>query len=312
MYYLCTLKINIIHLQKMAAYIFPGQGAQFPGMGKELYENSSSAKSLFDKADEILGFNITKLMFEGTEEDLKETKVTQPCVFLHSVISVLALGGDFKPEVTAGHSLGEFSALTAAGALSFEDGLRLVSKRAEAMQKCCENQVSSMAAVLGLEDSVIEQVCEKVTSEGDIVVAANYNCPGQVVISGTETGVDKASKLLEEAGAKRVVKLQVSGAFHSPLMEPAKAELEKAIAATEFHTPVCPVFQNVDALPETNPEVIKANLIKQLTSPVRWTKTIQNIIAQGVSEFIECGPGNVLQGLMRKIDRSVKSSHLAQ
>ena len=295
----------------MAAYIFPGQGSQFPGMGKDLYETSPVAKELFDKANDILGFNITKLMFEGSEEDLKATKVTQPCVFLHSVISVLALGGDFSPEVTAGHSLGEFSALTAAGALNFEDGLRLVAKRAEAMQKCCESQVSSMAAVLGLEDSVIEQACQKVTSEGDIVVAANYNCPGQVVISGTESGVDKASKLLEEAGAKRVVKLQVSGAFHSPLMEPAKVELEKAIAATEFHTPKCPVFQNVDALAQTDSEVIKANLIKQLTSPVRWTKTIQNIIAKGVTEFVECGPGNVLQGWMRKIDRGVKSSHLA-
>ncbi|MBQ3690233.1 MAG: ACP S-malonyltransferase [Bacteroidales bacterium] len=295
----------------MAAYIFPGQGSQFPGMGKELYENSSVAKQLFDKADEILGFDITKLMFEGTAEDLMQTKVTQPCVFLHSVISVLALGGDFAPEVTAGHSLGEFSALTAAGALSFEDGLRLVSKRAAAMQKCCESGQSSMAAVLGLEDSQIEDICAKVALQGQIVVAANYNCPGQVVISGTVSGVDAASKLLEEAGAKRVVKLQVSGAFHSPLMEPAKNELADAIAKTEFKTPKCPVYQNVNALAVTSPEDIKANLISQLTSPVRWTKTIQNIIAQGVSEFIECGPGNVLQGLMRKIDRGVKCSHLA-
>jgi [acyl-carrier-protein] S-malonyltransferase len=311
LYYICILKNKHYLDKKMAAYIFPGQGSQFPGMGKELYENSPVAKSFFDKADEILGFGITKLMFEGSAEDLMQTKVTQPCVFLHSVISVLALGDDFRPEVTAGHSLGEFSALTAAGALSFEDGLRLVSKRAGAMQKCCEGQKSSMAAVLGLEDAVIEEVCAKVTAEGGVVVAANYNCPGQIVISGTVEGVDKASKLLEEAGAKRVVKLQVSGAFHSPLMNPAEEELSQAIASTEFFTPKCPVYQNVDALAHTSPEEIKANLIKQLTSPVRWTKTVQNIIAQGVSEFVECGPGNVLQGMMRKIDRSVKSSHLA-
>jgi len=295
----------------MAAYIFPGQGSQFPGMGKDIYESSQLAKALFDKADEILGFSITKLMFEGTQEDLMQTKVTQPCVFLHSVISFLSLSEGFSAEATAGHSLGEFSALTAAGALKFEDALRLVSKRAEAMQKCCEIQKSTMAAVLGLEESVIEEVCANVTSEGDVVVAANYNCPGQVVISGTESAVDKASKILEESGAKRVIRLQVGGAFHSPLMEPAKVELEKAISQTEFLAPRCPVFQNVDALPQTNPEIIKANLIKQLTSPVRWTKTIQNMISKGVTEFVECGPGNVLQGLMRKIDRGVKSSHLA-
>ena len=293
----------------MAAYLVPGQGAQFPGMGKELYETSPAAKRLFDAADEILGFGITKLMFEGTAEDLMQTKVTQPCVFLHSVISVLSLES-FEPEVVAGHSLGELSALTASGALKFEDGLRLVAKRAGAMQKCCENQKSAMAAVLGLEDSVIEEICQKVSSEGDVVVAANYNCPGQIVISGTETGVAKASELLGKSGAKRVVKLQVSGAFHSPLMKPAGEEFAQSVAETEFSAPKCPVFQNVDALPHTNPEEIKANVISQLTSPVRWTKTVQNIIAQGVAEFVECGPGNVLQGLLRKIDRGVKCSHL--
>lgn len=294
----------------MIAYIFPGQGSQFPGMGKDLYENSPIAKVLFDQADDILGFGIKKMMFEGTAEDLMQTKVTQPCVFLHSVISVLSLGDNFHPDVTAGHSLGEFSALTAAGALSFADGLTLVSKRAAAMQKCCETQKSAMAAVLGLDDEVIEKICADVTARGNAVVAANYNCPGQIVISGTETGVDEASELLNQAGAKRVVKLAVSGAFHSPLMDPAKVELEQAIAATKFVAPKCPVYQNVDALPHTDPEEIKANLIAQLTSPVRWTKSVQNMVAQGVSEFVECGPGAVLQGLMRKIDRSVKAGHL--
>jgi len=295
----------------MTAYMFPGQGSQFPGMGKDLYESSPIARQLFDKADEILGFGITKLMFEGTAEDLMQTKVTQPCVFLHSVISVLALGDSFVPGVTAGHSLGEFSALTAAGALTFEDGLTLVSKRAAAMQKACEIQKGSMAAVLGLEDALIEDICAKVSAEGKAVVAANFNCPGQVVISGTEQGVDAASEQLAAAGAKRVVKLAVSGAFHSPLMDPAKVELEAAIAATNFTTPKCPVYQNVDAQAHTNPEEIKANLIAQLTSPVRWTKSVQNMIAAGVDEFVECGPGSVLQGLMRKIDRGVKASHLA-
>lgn len=295
----------------MIAYIFPGQGSQFPGMGKDLYENSPIAKELFDQADDILGFGIKKLMFEGTAEDLMQTKVTQPCVFLHSVISVLSLGENFNPGVTAGHSLGEFSALTAAGALTFADGLTLVSKRAAAMQKCCETQKSAMAAVLGLEDEVIEKVCAEVTATGKTVVAANFNCPGQIVISGTEEGVDEASKQLEAAGAKRVVKLQVSGAFHSPLMDPAKVELEAAIAATKFSAPKCPVYQNVDAMPHTEPEEIKANLISQLTSPVRWTKSIQNMISNGVAEFVECGPGNVLTGLMRKIDRGVKAGHLA-
>lgn len=308
--YLCTLKFSNQHID-MTAYIFPGQGAQFPGMGKDLYDASDVAKQYFAKADEILGFGITKLMFEGTEEDLRQTKVTQPCVFLHSVISAFAKGEEFKPGMAAGHSLGELSALTAAGALSFEDGLKLVAKRASAMQKCCESQVSTMAAIVGLEDSVIEKVCADVTAGGDVVVAANYNCPGQVVISGTEPGVDKASELLTAAGAKRAIRLQVGGAFHSPLMEPAKVELAEAIAATTFNTPVCPVYQNVDALPHINPDEIKANLIAQLTSSVRWTKSMQNMIADGAVEFVECGPGSVLQGLMRKIDRGVKCCHIA-
>jgi len=295
----------------MIAYVFPGQGAQFPGMGKDLYDSSDLAKEYFAKADDILGFGITKLMFEGTDEDLRQTKVTQPCVFLHSVISALAKGGEFVPGMVAGHSLGELSALTAAGALSFEDGLRLVAKRAAAMQKCCESQKSGMAAIVGLEDSVIEKVCADVTAGGSTVVAANYNCPGQVVISGTEEGVDKASELLTAAGAKRAIKLQVSGAFHSPLMEPAKVELAEAISATTFNKPVCPVYQNVDAEAHIEPEEIKANLISQLTSSVRWTKSVQNMIAAGAQEFVECGPGNVLQGLMRKIDRSVKCCHIA-
>ncbi|MCQ2974856.1 MAG: ACP S-malonyltransferase [Bacteroidales bacterium] len=293
----------------MKAYVFPGQGSQFPGMGKDLYESSEKAKQLFLEADEILGFEISKLMFEGSAEDLMQTKVTQPCVFLHSVISVLSKD-DFKPELVAGHSLGEFSALTAAGALTFKDGLTLVSKRALAMQKCCETQKSAMAAVLGLDENIIETICQQTTQEGKIVVAANYNCIGQVVISGNEEGVDIASKKLEEAGAKRVIKLQVSGAFHSPLMQPAQQELEQAIASTTFSTPQCPVYQNVDALPHTNPEEIKQNLIKQLTSPVRWTKTVQNMIANGASEIIECGPGTVLQGLMRKIDKTIHASHI--
>ncbi len=293
----------------MKAYVFPGQGSQFPGMGKDLYEKSDTAKQLFNQANDVLGFDITNLMFEGTAEQLLQTKVTQPCIFIHSVVSVLADPDNFNPDFVAGHSLGEFSALTAAGALSFADGLSLVAKRAAAMQKCCESSKGSMAAVLGLDDEVIENICSQTTQEGDAVVAANYNCIGQIVISGTEQGVDKASKKLEEAGAKRVVKLAVSGAFHSPLMLPAQTELQQAIDSTKFAAPKCPVYQNVDAMPHTDAEEIKQNLIKQLTSPVRWTKTIQNMAAAGVDEVIECGPGAVLQGLMRKIDRNVKSSH---
>lgn len=296
----------------MKAYVFPGQGSQFAGMGKDLYEKSDTAKALFGKANEILGFDITDLMFNGTDEQLLQTKVTQPCIFIHSVASVMADPDNFNPDAVAGHSLGEFSALTAAGALSFADGLSLVAKRAAAMQKCCETNKGTMAAVLGLDDEIIEKLCAETTAEGDIVVAANYNCIGQIVISGSEAGVDKASKKLEEAGAKRVVKLAVSGAFHSPLMLPAQTELQQAIDATVFSAPKCPVYQNVDAQPHTDPEEIKQNLIKQLTSPVRWTKTIQNMAAAGVNEVIECGPKNVLQGMMRKIDKSIKSAHFGE
>ena len=296
----------------MSAYIFPGQGSQFPGMGKDLYEKSSEAKELFEKANDILGFDITKMMFEGTEEDLKQTKVTQPCVFLHSVIAFKVHYSETgeTPEAVAGHSLGELSALTSAGVLAFEDGLRLVAKRAEVMQKCCENQKSAMAAVLGLEDSVIEEICKQVTENGDLVVAANYNCPGQVVISGAESGVEKASQLLENAGAKRIVRLQVGGAFHSPLMKPASEEFLEAVGSAEFKVPVCPVYQNVTALATTDTAELQRNLTAQMTSPVRWTETVKNIITKGVTQFYECGPGNVLAGLMRKIDRGVKCSHL--
>ena len=279
------------------AYVFPGQGAQFSGMGKDLYENNPSAKALFDKANEILGLNITESMCEGTADELKQTKVTQPAVFIHSVVLAAELG--IKPYAVAGHSLGEFSALVAAGALSFEDGLRLVAKRAMAMQKCCESVAGGMAAILGLDDESIEQVCEK--SDG-VVVAANYNCPGQLVISGSNEAVDAACAALKEAGARRAMRLPVGGAFHSPLMEPARAELEQAIAEVEFHAPVCPIYQNVDAAPQTDPEQIKANLIAQLTSPVRWTQIVKNMIADGVEEFTELGPGNVLQGLIKKAD----------
>lgn len=279
------------------AYVFPGQGAQFSGMGKDLYENNASAKALFDKANDILGFNITETMFGGTADELKQTKVTQPAVFLHSVILANVMG--IKPDAVAGHSLGEFSALVAAGALSFEDGLRLVAKRAMAMQKCCENTPGGMAAILNLEDSVVEQVCAEVDG---VVVAANYNCPGQLVISGADEAVDAACAKLKEAGARRALRLPVGGAFHSPLMEAARAELEQAIAEVEFHTPVCPIYQNVNAQPQTDPEAIKANLIAQLTAPVRWTQIVKNMIADGVEEFTELGPGNVLQGLIKKAD----------
>lgn len=285
----------------MKAFVFPGQGAQFTGMGKDLYENNQVAKDLFDKANEILGFNITDIMFEGSDEELKQTKVTQPAVFLHSVISALCMGDDFKPEMTAGHSLGEFSALVAAGALSFEDGLKLVYKRALAMQKACEAAPSTMAAIIALPDATIEEVCAEVSKPGNIVVAANYNCPGQVVISGNIEAVNEACEKLKAAGAKRALPLKVGGAFHSPLMQPAKEELESAIEATEFHTPKCPVYQNVDAKPRTDPEEIKKNLIAQLTAPVRWTNEVQNMIADGATDFTECGPGKVLQGMIVKI-----------
>lgn len=290
----------------MKAFVFPGQGVQFVGMGKDLYENNPVAKEMFDKANEILGFNITDLMFNGTDEDLRQTKVTQPAIFLHSVILAKTMGDDFNPDMVAGHSLGEFSALVAAGALSFEDGLRLVSARAQAMQKACEKTPSTMAAVLALPDARVEELCASVT-EG-VVVPANYNCPGQIVISGSIEGVDAACAKMLEAGAKRALKLKVGGAFHSPLMEPARAELADAIAHTDFHAPKCPVYQNVNAEPQTDPETIKKNLIAQLTAPVRWTQTIQNMIAAGADTFVEVGPGAVLQGLVKKISSEVATS----
>lgn len=280
------------------AYVFPGQGSQFPGMGKDLYEQNAQAKELFDKANEILGYKITDIMFNGTDEDLKQTKVTQPAVFLHSVISALCLGDEYKPDMVAGHSLGEFSALVAAGALSFEDGLRLVYARAMAMQTCCEKVPGSMAAIINLPDETIEQVCSEI--EG-VVVPVNYNSPGQVVISGEETAVKEACKRLKEAGAKRALQLPVGGAYHSPLMEPARVELAAAIEKAEFHTPRCPIYQNVDAKPYTDPAQIKANLLEQLTSAVRWTQTIINMKADGMDEFVECGPGQVLTGLIGRI-----------
>ena len=286
----------------MKAYVFPGQGAQFVGMGKDLYESSALAKELFEKANDILGFRITDLMFAGEAEDLKQTNVTQPAVFLHSVISALVLGADFKPDMVAGHSLGEFSALVAAKALSFEDGLKLVSARAQAMQKACEMQPGTMAAVLGLSDEKVEKVLKTVSG---VVVAANYNCPGQLVISGAVEAVDVACEKMKEAGAKRALRLPVGGAFHSPLMEPARVELEAAIRATTFHKPVCPVYQNVDAKPHTEAEEIKANSIAQLTGAVRWTQSMERMIADGADYFKELGPGNVLQGLVKKINAEV-------
>ena len=289
----------------MKAFVFPGQGAQFVGMGKDLYENNQLAHDLFEKANEILGFRITDLMFEGTEEDLRQTKVTQPAIFLHSVILAKTLGEEFKPDMVAGHSLGEFSALVAAGALSFEEGLKLVATRAMAMQKACEVTPSTMAAVLALPNEKVEEICATVD---DIVAPANYNCPGQVVISGTVTGIDAVCPLLLEAGAKRAMKLKVGGAFHSPLMQPAQDELAAAIEKAEFTTPVCPIYQNVDAKPHTDPAEIKANLIAQLTAPVRWTQSVQSMVADGLTEVVELGPGAVLQGLVRKIEASVAVS----
>jgi [acyl-carrier-protein] S-malonyltransferase len=289
----------------MKAYVFPGQGAQFVGMGKDLYDNSSMAQELFEQANRILGFRITDLMFSGTDEDLRQTKVTQPAIFLHSVILARTLGDSFKPDMVAGHSLGEFSALVANGALSFEDGLSLVSKRALAMQKACEAEPSTMAAIVGLDDEVVERICSEVD---EVVVPANYNCPGQLVISGSLQGIDLACAKLTEAGAKRALKLSVGGAFHSPLMEPARAELAEAINSAKFSTPVCPVYQNVNAAPVSDPEVIKVNLIAQLTAPVRWTQTVRNMIGDGCLSFTEVGPGQVLQGLVKKVDRSVTTA----
>src|SRR5574344_2924292 len=292
------------------AVVFPGQGAQFVGMGKDLYENNPLAKDLFDKANKILGYKITDIMFAGTDEELKQTKVTQPAVFLHSVISALCTP-DMKPDMVGGHSLGEFSALVVAGALSFEDGLKLVYARAMAMQKACEKKPSTMAAIIGLSDEKVEETCEKISEEGEGVVAADFNCPGQIVISGSIEGINKACEELKAAGAKRALPLKVGGAFHSPLMNPAKIELEEAIKSTAFHTPKCPVYQNVDALPHSNPEEIKANLVAQLTASVRWTQSVKNMITDGANEFTECGPGVVLQGLIKKIDSSVSAQGIA-
>ncbi|TDO20036.1 ACP S-malonyltransferase [Pedobacter duraquae] len=288
----------------MKAYIFPGQGAQFSGMGQGLYTQKAGAE-LFEQANEIIGFRISDIMFSGSEEELKQTNVTQPAIFLHSVILAKSLGADFKPDMVAGHSLGEFSALVAASALSFEDGLRLVITRANAMQKACELQPSTMAAILGLADDVVEKICAEIE---EVVVAANYNCPGQLVISGSIPGIDEACSRLTAAGAKRALKLNVGGAFHSPLMEPAKVELQAAIEATTILSPVCPIYQNVDPRPNTDPAQIKQNLITQLTGAVRWTQTVEQMLADGATEFIEVGPGNVLQGLVKKVNRAVQTA----
>jgi [acyl-carrier-protein] S-malonyltransferase len=295
----------------LKAYIFPGQGAQFVGMGKDLYERSEKARELFEQANSILGFRITDIMFNGTDEDLKQTNVTQPAIFLHSVILAKVLGDDFKPDMAAGHSLGEFSALVSANALSFEDGLRLVAARANAMQKACEIQPSTMAAILGLDDFTVEDICQRVS---DVVVPANYNCPGQLVISGTIAGVDKACELMTEAGAKRAIKLNVGGAFHSPLMEAARVELEHAIVNTTINKPVCPIYQNIDAKPYTDPQQIKHNLIAQLTGAVRWTQTVMHMLEDGATSFTEVGPGSVLQGLVKKVNRQIptESAEIAQ
>jgi [acyl-carrier-protein] S-malonyltransferase len=289
----------------MKAYIFPGQGAQFTGMGKNLYEESTEAKELFEKANEILGFRITDIMFEGSDEDLKQTNVTQPAIFLHSVILAKVLGDSFKPDMVAGHSLGEFSALVSAGALSFDDGLRLVAARANAMQKACEIQPSTMAAILGLDDFTVEDICQRIS---EVVVPANYNCPGQLVISGSVEGVVKACELMTQAGAKRAIKLNVGGAFHSPLMEAARVELQQAIESTEIKEPICPIYQNIDAKPYKDVASIKHNLIAQLTGAVRWTQTVERMLQDGATSFTEVGPGNVLQGLVKKVSRSVETS----
>ena len=286
----------------MKAYVFPGQGAQFPGMGKNLYETITQARDMFEQANDILGFRITDVMFSGTEEELKQTKVTQPAIFLHSVILAAAMGEDFRPDMVAGHSLGEFSALVAAGALTFGEGLILVAKRADAMQKACEIKPSTMAAIIGINDDIVEEICSGID---ETVVPANYNSPGQIVISGSMEGIERALEMLRERGAKRALRLQVGGAFHSPLMEPARAELEEAIRSAVFVSPVCPVYQNVNAMPSTDPQTIKSNLVAQLTSPVRWTGTVRNMIAGGADKFIETGPGCVLQGLIRKISCDV-------
>jgi [acyl-carrier-protein] S-malonyltransferase len=293
----------------MRAFVFPGQGAQFVGMGKDLYDASADARALFQKANNILGFDIVKLMFEGTEDDLKQTKVTQPAIFLHSVILSRVLGEDFKPDMVAGHSLGEFSALVANQTLSFEDGLKLVSKRAMAMQKACEKEPSTMAAILGLDDKVVEDICKSI--EGEVVIPANYNSPGQLVISGSMKGIELACAKMKEAGARRALPLKVGGAFHSPLMEPARVELAAAIQGTKFNKGICPVYQNVTAQPVSDPEIIKTNLVAQLTSPVKWTQIMKNMIADGAKELVEVGPGTVLQGLVKKVDRSIVTSSAA-
>ena len=295
----------------MKAFVFPGQGAQFVGMGKDLYDNNPLAKELFEKANDILGYNITEIMFNGTDDELKQTKVTQPAVFLHSVISALCMGDDFAPSMVAGHSLGEFSALVAAGALSFEDGLKLVYARAMAMQKACEAAPSTMAAIIGLPDEKVEEICAEVNKEGHVCVPANFNCPGQLVISGNIEAINEACEKLKAAGAKRALPLKVGGAFHSPLMQPAKDELQAAIEQTTFNAPKCPVYQNVDGMPHSNPDEIKANLIAQLTSSVKWTKCVQSMIADGADDFTECGPGKALQGMIARIDKNVAAHGIA-